>query len=231
MNFPPLTPGIFIKRNNRFVAGVRLENGRLASAYVPTTGRLTGVLTSGCRVWLESAEDPHRRTPFNLILSELQGEGLCSTTAILANRLFEEAIQNRALDAFSYSMIEREVSFGKSRLDFRLSDGDQTCWVEVKSVTFAEDGIGRFPDAPTGRGRKHLLELADLVARGDRASVVFIAQREDAFQFSPFEEIDPQFTQVLRQVNQAGVEVHAYRCVVNTEHIEIVEEIPVNLST
>ena len=230
MNFPPLTPGIFVKRNNRFVAGIRLENGSVSSAYVPTTGRLTGVLTPGCRVWLEPAGDINRQTSFTLVLAELPGEGLCSTTAILANRLFEEAVENGALDPFSYSVIEREISFGKSRLDFRLSDRDQTCWVEVKSVTYAEDGIGRFPDAPTGRGLKHLLELADLTARGDRASVVFIAQREDAFQFMPFEEIDPQFAQVLSQVNQAGVEVHAFRCAVNTERIEIAEEIPVNLS-
>lgn len=231
MIFPSLRQGVFIKRNNRFTAGIRLEGGGLASAYVPTTGRLTGVLTLGCRVWLESVEDPDRRTPFTLVLAELQGGGLCSTNAILANWLFKEALELGRLDSFRYPSIEKEVSFGNSRLDFRLSDDSQICWVEVKSVTYAEKGIGRFPDAPTERGRKHLLELTDLVAKGDRASVVFIAQREDALQFMPNEEIDPQFAQVLRQVKQVGVEVHAYRCVVNTERIEIAEEIPVILSS
>jgi len=101
--------------------------------------------------------------------------------------------------------------------------------VEVKSVTYVEDGIGRFPDAPTARGRKHLGELANLAASGYRASVVFIAQREDARKFAPFEEIDPDFAETLRQVKGKGVEIHAYRCHVSAEHVEIVQALPVDL--
>lgn len=229
MRLPDLVPAIFIKRNNRFSAGVRLNDGGLASAYVPTTGRLTGVLRPGCRVWMTSADNPGRKTPFTLALAELEDGGLCSTNAYLANQLFSEAVETGSLEDFAYPIIGREVSFGKSRLDFRLSDGNQACWVEVKSVTYVEDGIGRFPDAPTARGRKHLCELANLAASGYRASVVFIAQREDARKFAPFEEIDPDFAETLRQVKWKGVEIHAYRCQVSTEHVEIVQELPVDL--
>jgi sugar fermentation stimulation protein A len=164
-----------------------------------------------------------------MVLAELENGGLCSTNAYLANQLFSEAIENGTLAAFKYPIIESEVSFGKSRLDFRLSEGNQACWVEVKSVTYVEDGIGRFPDAPTSRGRKHLAELAKLAALGDRASVVFIAQREDAQKFAPFEAVDPVFAQVLREVNTKGVEVHAYVCQVSTERIEINRELLVDL--
>jgi len=229
MKLPDLTPATFIKRNNRFSAGIRLDSGGLASAYVPTTGRLTGVLCPGCRVWLIPSEDTNRKTPYTMALAELENGGLCSTNAYLANQLFSEAVENRSLEAFKYPIIESEVSFGKSRLDFRLSEGNEACWVEVKSVTYVEDGIGRFPDAPTSRGRKHLGELANLAASGDRASVVFIAQREDALKFAPFEAVDPVFAQTLREVNAHGVEVHAYVCRVSTECIEINRELPVDL--
>jgi len=228
MKLPDLTPATFIKRNNRFSAGVRLDGGGLASAYVPTTGRLTGVLRPGCRVWLILSEDPNRKTPYTMALAELENGGLCSTNAYLANQLFNEAVENGSLESFKYPIIESEVSFGKSRLDFRLSKGNQACWVEVKSVTYVEDGIGRFPDAPTSRGRKHLGELANLAALGDRASVVFIAQREDAQKFAPFEAVDPTFAQTLREVNAKGVEVHAYGCQVSTEGIEINRELSVD---
>lgn len=230
MKFPDLTPATFIKRNSRFSAGVRVDGCGLASAYVPTTGRLTGVLRPGCRVWLIPADNPDRKTPFTMALAELEIGGLCSTNATLANQLFSEAVENGSLEAFKYPIIKSEVSFGKSRLDFRLSEGNRACWVEVKSVTYVEDGIGRFPDAPTSRGRKHLGELAKLAAQGDRASVVFIAQREDTLKFAPFEAVDPAFAEILRKVNGKGVEVHAYRCQVNTERIEIVHELPVELS-
>jgi len=165
-----------------------------------------------------------------MALAELENGGLCSTNAYLANQLFSEAVENRSLEAFKYPIIESEVSFGKSRLDFRLSEGNEACWVEVKSVTYVEDGIGRFPDAPTSRGRKHLGELANLAALGDRASVMFIAQREDAQKFSPFKAIDPAFAQVLREVNAKRVEVHAYGCQVSTERIKILKELPVVLT-
>lgn len=229
MNFGELIPATFIKKGNRFTAGVYLESGGAATAYVPTTGRLTGVLKSGCRVWLEPAANPDRKTKYTLVLSELADGGLCSVNAYMANWLFKEAATDGSLDAFPYPTVETEMTYGRSRLDFRLSDGDTVCWAEVKSVTYAEDGVGMFPDAPTGRGRKHLGELAKLVAEGQRASVVFVAQREDARSFTPFERIDPDFAAELRRVSAAGVEVHAYRCAVSTEEVVIAEEIPVSL--
>ena len=229
MKFPELIPAEFIKRHNRFSAGVRLASCKAVDVYVPTTGRLTGVLQPGCQVWLEPAENPARKTRFTMALAELESGGFCSTNAHLANRLFYDAVNAGELAAFPYREIDREVTFGDSRLDFRLFDGEQVCWVEVKSVTFAEAGIGRFPDAPTARGRRHLGELAKLTALGNRASVVFVAQREDALKFAPFEDIDPGFAEVLRQIVEMGVEAHAYRCQVSAQNIIIDEEIPVDL--
>jgi sugar fermentation stimulation protein A len=229
MQFPPLTPAIFIKRDNRFIAGVQLETGRLALAFVPTTGRLTGALRPGCRVWLEPVDDPNRKTAYTLVLTELEQGGLCCVNAVMANRLFYEAVIMGQLSAFKYEQAEKEVPFGKSRLDFRLTQGEQVCWVEVKSVTYVGNEIGMFPDAPTGRGRRHLEELANLVAGGNQASAVFIAQRGDATRFAPYETIDPVFAETLRRVHRQGVAVHAYRCTVEVDKIEIADEIPVEI--
>lgn len=230
MIFPELIPARFVKRGNRFTAGLRLENGKIATAFIPTTGRLTGVLIPGCRVWLAKADTSKgRKTAYDIVLVELMGGGYCCVNALNANRLFDEAIGSGKLDAFQYPEMSNEVSIGNSRLDFRLSDGQEVCWVEVKSVTFVKEGVGLFPDAPTSRGRKHLLELAELAKDGDRVSVVFIAQREDVQSFSPYTEIDPEFAETLKTVNQQGVEIHAYRCIVNLSLIEVREEIPLHL--
>jgi sugar fermentation stimulation protein A len=226
MKFGDLIPATFIKRGNRFTAGVMLERGGVGTAFIPTTGRLTGALRPGCRVWLEPAANPERKTAYTLVLSELADGGLCSVNAYMANWLFAEAMNAGSLAAFPYPTVENEVTIGRSRLDFRLSNAEEFCWVEVKSVTYAEEGVGMFPDAPTARGRKHLGELAKLAAEGHRASAVFIAQREDARRFAPFERIDPDFAAELRRVAAAGVEVHAFRCAVSTEEVAIAEEIP-----
>lgn len=230
MKFPDFVHAVYIKRGNRFTADVRLEGGGARSAFIPTTGRLTGVLTPGCRVWLEPVDNPRRKTPFNLVLAELPGGGLCSINAMLANSLFNEAVKHNRLEDFLYTAIKNEVPYGRSRLDFRLlKGGEDVCWVEIKSVTYAREGVGMFPDAPTSRGRKHLGELAKLAACGKRASVVFIAQREDVSRFAPYETIDPAFAVTLRQAHNEGVEVHAYRCKVSLEEIKIAEKIPTNL--
>ncbi len=229
MEFSELIPALFVRRGNRFTAGVRLAAGGISTAYIPTTGRLTGVLTPGCKVWLEKAENPDRKTPYTLALSELPGGGLCSTNAYLANVLFAEAVEQGRLGAFPYETVENEVSIGHSRLDFRLSNTEETCWVEVKSVTYVANRVGMFPDAPTSRGRKHLGELEKLAENGDRACAVFIAQREDALAFAPYEAIDPDFAKALRHAVENGVEVHAYRCAVSTERVEIAEELSIRL--
>jgi sugar fermentation stimulation protein A len=225
MKFPELVPAEFLMRPNRFVAIVRFKDGTQASAYVPTTGRLTSALHPGCLVWLEQVKDPRRKIQYTLRLTELEGGGYCGVQAVQANYLFAEAVAAGNLTTFEYSQIEPEVTFGESRLDFRLSDGAGVCWVEVKSVTYAEKGVGKFPDAPTSRGRKHLGELARLAKMGQRASAIFIVQREDAHVFSPFEEMDPEFASALRRIHEQGVEVHAFRCNVNTDSITIISEI------
>jgi len=84
---------------------------------------------------------------------------LVSIDARLPNRLFDEAVQRRALPEFDgLSLMDREVSYGHSRLDFMLGseDNDGTCLVEVKPLTLVQVGIGRFPGAVTERGRRHL---------------------------------------------------------------------------
>ena len=229
MKFPDLLPAVFLTRPNRFIAVVRFENRAQARAYVPTTGRLTNALQPGCRVWLAQGNDPRRKTKYTLRLTELANGGYCGVQAVQANHLFAEAVAAGRLPAFSYDQIRAEVAVGESRLDFRLSRGSDICWVEVKSVTYAANDVGKFPDAPTGRGRKHLGELARLAQSGDRACAVFIAQREDAKAFEPSNKIDPQFGQALRKVYLAGGEVHAYRCSVSMEEIKIMEEITVDL--
>jgi sugar fermentation stimulation protein A len=227
MNFPELIPAQFIKRENRFTAGLRLEKGELATAFIPTTGRLTGVLIPGCRVWLASVDlANHRKTRYDIVLVELADGGYCCINALNANRLFEEAVKAGKIESFQYKNLKKEVSHGRSRLDFQLSNYRDLCWVEVKSVTYVENGVGMFPDAPTTRGRKHLLELAELAKTGARVSVVFIAQREDAEKFAPHAEIDPEFAKTLEAVNEQGVEIHAYRCDVDLSSITIREEIP-----
>jgi len=154
------------------------------------------------------------------------GGAWASLDTQLPNRLMALALQRRALPQFAaYNVIKREAAHGASRFDFRLDAGEQRCWLEIKSVGVAHDGIASFPDAPTERGARHLLELASLARSGTRAALVFVAQHAAARLVRPDDTIDPHFAAALRSALADGVEVYAYRCPIERDGIRLGEEL------
>ncbi|MDX1688805.1 MAG: DNA/RNA nuclease SfsA [Candidatus Promineifilaceae bacterium] len=232
MDLPSLRPGRFLSRDNRFRATVVVD-GRETWAHVPNSGRLTELFVPGRSLWLAPAAAPHRKTDYDLKLVEYpvpgRGDVLVSVDARLPNPLFAEALAADRLPAFPCTSSEREIVLGDSRIDFRLQGPGGACWVETKSVTLVEEETALFPDAPTGRGRRHLEELAAAVEAGERAAVVFVVQRPDARQFAPHPTADPAFAETLRAVAAAGVDVRAYACDVSLAAITLSHEIPVCL--
>lgn len=93
--------------------------------------------------------------------------------------------------------------------------------VEVKSVTWVEDGMALFPDAPTTRGRRHLKGLAQAVREGRKASVAFVVQRPDAVALGP-SPIDPGFAEALREALATGVEAFTLVCSFDGARLELV---------
>jgi len=225
MQLPELIRGHFIKRDNRFRATV-LVAGRESWAHVPNSGRLADLFTPNRPVWLARDADPHRKTAFDLKLVEV-GSNLVSVDARLPNSLFAESLEAGVLVGFDFPQIEREVTWGHSRLDFRLSGPAGVCWVETKSVTLVEKGLALFPDVPTGRGRRHLQALIELCRRGNRAAALFVIQRLDAHGLAPHEQADSLFAATLRQALEAGVEARAFTCRVALDSIAIAGEVPV----
>lgn len=228
MELPKLIPGRFLRRDNRFRATVTVK-GRESWAHVPNSGRLTELFTPGRPVWLSPADAPDRKTSYDLKLVEYASV-LVSVDARLPNPLFAEALAAGKLPGFRFPIVKREVTYNDSRLDFRLSGPEGVCWVETKSVTLVQDGVAQFPDAPTSRGRKHLMALIEARAAGDRAAAVFVIQRPDARRFTPHREADPAFAAALEGAASAGAEIRAFTCEVALEAITISGEIPVVLS-
>jgi sugar fermentation stimulation protein A len=190
------------------------------------------LLVPGRRVFLVERPGAHRLTGYDLSVVDVDGSWV-SVDARLPNDLVAEALGAQELAPLAgYTMVRREVAFGRSRLDFRLdAEGRRPCLVEVKSVTLVLGGLGCFPDAVTQRGRRHLLELADAAASGYRAVALFVVQRDDAVGLRPHDESDPDFGQTLRTVSQRGVEVHAYSCCVEPGFAVLAGPLPVHLQS
>ena len=86
-----------------------------------------------------------------------------------------------------------------------------------------------FPDAPTERGIKHLLELAESVKDGYKAMVVFIIQMEGIKYFTPNHITHKAFADTLKEVKNKGVQILALDCEISKTTIEAKNFVEVRL--
>lgn len=220
---------VFIERPNRFNARV-IFRGEEIVVHVPNTGRCKEILIPGCQVFLREEINPLRKTGFDLI-GAYKGDKNISIDSQIPNKVVKEALENKVVDKLiSYTNILSEKTFGSSRFDFKLSNDDgEEYYLEVKGVTLEENGHCRFPDAPTERGRKHILELIDVKKSGRGAGVLFLVQIEDVISFSPNDETDPEFGKALRKAAKKGVDIFAYSSIVTRTGITLSKPIKVLL--
>ncbi|RMH80710.1 MAG: DNA/RNA nuclease SfsA [Acidobacteria bacterium] len=209
MSFPELKPATLLDRLNRFVAKVLYE-GKELTAYIRNTGRLSELLFRGNRVYVK--ERTLGKHPLEIVLASYDNHLVCIDSHI-APKLYAELIG---------SPVVFEPTFGDRRFDL-LIDGRP---VEVKSVNLVKEDVALFPDAPTKRGKEHILKLIELSKEGYRPLLVFVVQREDCKLFSPNWEVDGDFSQALELYINMGLEARAYRCRVNLKEIRIEVEIP-----
>ena len=251
MRLPPLLEARFVCRLNRFAATVSLD-GREVTVHVANSGRMRELFQPGNLCYLTEMPGAHRKTRYDLSLVAISRPDvaairespapyiearapdgdriLVSADARLPNALVWEAWRDGILPHLEgYPNARREVRYHDSRLDLVLQWPDGDCYVEIKSVTLVQDGIARFPDAPTDRGRRHVETLVRAVEEGHRAAAVFVVQRPDAVALSPYDANDPLFGDALREAVASGVEAYAYTCAVTRETIAIAGEVPVLL--
>lgn len=204
----------------------RLKDGSRPGA--GADGRLADDTARRAEANVRRAGGNVRRTAGTLLLVRYAGRWV-SVDARMPNRLFARCLEKDCLPPFrGYTSWRPEVRWGHSRVDFLLeAPGRPPCLVETKSCNLVEDGLALFPDAPTVRGTRHLLELAEAVQQGLRAAVVWFVQRDDADALAPHRVADPDFAQALARARAAGVEAYAYRCRVEPEGITVLDEIPV----
>lgn len=230
MKYRKTRPARFLHRPNRFVAEVELE-GQRETVHVKNTGRCRELLIHGCRVYLTRSDNPARKTKYDLIAVEketVHGPLLINMDAQAPNHVFE-AWARAGRFRPGLTLLRPETVYGASRFDFYWEAGTDRGFVEVKGVTLEEDGVVRFPDAPTLRGVKHLEELAAARQAGYQAALCFIVQLAGAKYVQPNDVTHPQFGQALRRAAAAGVEVFALGCAVTPDSLTAEEFVPVRL--
>ncbi|WMI80334.1 DNA/RNA nuclease SfsA [Anaerotignum sp. MB30-C6] len=224
MVYKNMKEALFIERTNRFSAFVLLE-GETIQVHVKNTGRCKELLIEGAKVFLEPSDNPERKTKYSLI-SVYKGDTLVNIDSQAPNQVAAEALsEGRIPEIGDVTLLRREVKFGGSRFDLYFESGQRRGFIEVKGATLEEEGICKFPDAPTARGRKHVLELIDAVEAGFEAYILFVIQMEGTKAFYPHWQRDAAFSEALVKAEKAGVKILAYDCKVTVDSLHLLQKV------
>lgn len=223
MRFPgELVRGTLLRRYKRFLADVQFEDGSEITVHCPNTGAMSGCAISGSAVWLSRSDNPKRKYSYTWELVDTP-QGLACIHSALANKVVGEALRAGQIPELSdLPNIKSEVRAGerKSRLDFALDDGQQTCMLEVKCVTLGlAEGGGAFPDAVSDRARRHIDTLVELKGKGNRAVLFFCVFHSGIQWVQPATHIDPAYAEALTDALTKGVEVLAYNCKISPQEL------------
>lgn len=226
MKYKRMTKGHFIERPNRFIAYVEIA-GKKETVHVKNTGRCKELLLPGVPVYVQKADNPARKTQWDLIAVE-KGTRIINMDSQVTNKVVQEWIEAGNLFE-GVTRIKPEYTYKHSRFDIYVECGERKILIEVKGVTLEEENVVKFPDAPSERAVKHVQELAEAVKDGYESYVFFVIQMEGASYFTPHTEMQPAFTEALQEARAKGVRMLAYECRVAPERIELTSEVPVIL--
>lgn len=226
MRYPNVHPATFLHRPNRFVAHVELA-GREVVCHVKNTGRCRELLVPGATVYVVHSDTPGRKTAYDLV-AVCKGGLLINMDAQAPNRVAREWLEAGQLRP-DLTHMRAEMTYGDSRFDFYWESSDCRGFVEVKGCTLEEDGVARFPDAPTLRGVKHVNGLIDAKRAGYAAAVLLVVQMEGMRWFEPNDRTHPAFGDALRRAAEEGVQILALGCRVTPDCLTWGERIPVRL--
>lgn len=226
MQYENMEKGIFLDRPNRFIANVEIR-GVKEVCHVKNTGRCRELLTPHASVYVQKSNNPNRKTKYDLI-GVIKGDIMINMDSQAPNKVVHEWIQESNYFK-NVTYIKPEMKYGKSRFDFYVEADGKKIYMEVKGVTLEENGTARFPDAPTQRGVKHIMELIGCLEEGYEAYIFFVIQMKQINEFRPNDLTHPEFGDALRLAKKAGVHILAYDSIVTEDSIKIDKEITVIL--
>lgn len=229
MKYNKIVEGIFLKRPNRFIAQVLID-GVEETVHVKNTGRCKELLIPGSKILLEDCSHrPNRKTKYSII-SVWKEDMLVNIDSQVPNEVVFNGIKNGEISGFNdLEYIKREVTFENSRFDMYFESSDSKGFIEVKGATLESENISMFPDAPTTRGTKHVLEMIKAVEQGYMGVIFFLIQMKGPEIFKLNWKMDKKFSKAVKLASENGVQILAYDSIVKENSIKINEKIEIDL--
>ena len=223
----PLLHATFKRRVNRFL--VELSIGKnLVFAHLGNSGRLEDLLVSNAKTLLKKAHKTEKRKTLYDVVAVWHGNSWVLIDSRYHNIITLKLLELELISKLKgYRVLRKEVNISNVRIDFLLEKDNEKCLLEVKGCTLVKNQTALFPDAPTERGRRQIDILTKMKKKGYDTAVLFLVLREDAQNFSPNWDIDPQFSEKLKLAQKIGVKVLACQVKFDGRNVNFAKELPV----
>ena len=220
----------FKNRPNRFIAECIIDNQEVI-VHVKNTGSCRELLTPDAQVYLEYFPESSRKTKYDLITVNKNGR-LINMDSAAPNKVIYESLnlgKNILNNNEPLTYIKMEQKYKQSRFDVYAETNSRKIFAEIKGVTLEEDNIVMFPDAPTERGVKHIMELIDAKENGFDAHIIFVIQMENPAYFTPNYKTHSEFGQALKLAKDKGVNISAWDCLITENSITLNKQVNIIL--
>ena len=230
MVYKNILKATFKNRPNRFIAECIIDNQE-AIVHVKNTGRCRELLVPDAEVYLEYFPESSRKTKYDIITVNKNGR-LINMDSAAPNKVIYEALnlgKNILNNSEPLTYIKMEQKYNQSRFDVYAETSSSKIFAEIKGVTLEENNIVMFPDAPTERGVKHIMELIDAKDNGFDAHIIFVIQMENPAYFTPNYKTHKEFGQALKLAKDKGVNISAWDCLITENSITLNKQVNIIL--
>ncbi|MCS7215606.1 MAG: DNA/RNA nuclease SfsA [Thermodesulfovibrio sp.] len=189
----------FLKRKNRFVV-IASVDGKIKECYLPNSGRLWELLIPNKTELMLIENSQNQKLKFTVLACKKEHHWVLLHTH-LTNKIVKSLINQEKLPFYrGFRVVSEEVKIKNSRVDLLLENSREKNYLEVKTCTLFGKKTAMFPDAVTERGKRHLIELKDLVQKNIKASVLFVVMNPEVEFFLPAYHIDYEFSKTFMLV-------------------------------
>jgi len=233
MNFEePLIEAKLVRRYKRFLADVQLRSGEEVTVHCSNPGGMIGLSEPGAKVLLSETTNPRIRFKHQLEIIYTGRTPVGIHTGRPVTVVAEAIMKGQIPELAGYSTIRRIPRKDQShKLNLILEGNSQrTCYLSVESVSHERDGIAAFPDMKHREGLSLLERMTNLVREGNRAMVIFVAQRHDVQKFTLADQLDSEYCETFRDSVARGVETLSYRSKISRKSIELDKQLEMELS-
>ena len=95
-----LIKGRLIKRYKRFLADIKLSNGKIVTAHCPNPGSMLSLFSKGCEVWVSKKNNVKSKLLYSWELVKIK-RNFVGINTLLTNKIAIEAIKNKRIEELS----------------------------------------------------------------------------------------------------------------------------------